>query len=133
MSKTFHKRVLVINFSPEDIPETFESDEAYKAWLQAVGYAACYGLRTSGDWQEDAISLVTGGFTDKGKEMCFSYHAVQPAYTEKWEDGSRKVLDSPEHRLSGVLDLLVGNARKIYNAFTMGGILREGGRWSFHS
>lgn len=127
----YHRRIFVLNFSADDIPR-FTTDKEAHDFHAAIGRMVMYGLHAQADNDEDTVSLVTGGLTDKGTEVCCAYHATLDEYPEKWPDGSTKVLGSTASQINDLLSELVRKGQQKWRAFVMAGINR-GDHWSFHS
>ena len=129
MLRTYHRRVFVLSYQQEDLP-MFQTDEELTNFHATLGRMVMYGLYNEAP--EDTIRLVTAHLTDKGNEVCAGYHQTIPAYPERWEDGSIKVMDSTVNQVDNLLTSLQEKAQKVGRIFVMAAV-RCGKAWGLHS
>lgn len=121
----YHQRVISLHYSEKDLPR-FETDAEVRAWHEAVGRMVCYGLQREA--QDDTVQLVSGGLSVKPLELCLTYY--EPKMPERWEDGTRKIVNTPEGYLD---DALIKLRQAASRSFTMAAVLHQDGKWGFHS
>jgi hypothetical protein len=129
--RDFHTRVLVINYSSDEIPK-FATDKEHQAWLVAVGRMVVYGMGDKNDGEVDSIDLVRGGFGKNPLEFCCTYSRSLPMYG-KDSEGWSVVAGSEWERLSNFESGFLDAARKLGHGFTIGAVLHSDGEWGFHS
>jgi hypothetical protein len=128
--RNYHTRVLVLNYSDEDLPQ-FETQEEIDAWYQAVGRMVLYGMRK--DAAEDTIQLVTAGLSKSPTELCAAYHPTLPARAEKYEDGFGRYIGSTSEVVDNFTEQLHERSQEQGRAFVMAAVLHSDGTWGFHS
>jgi len=126
----YHTRVLVLNYSDEDMPQ-FETQKEIDAWYQAVGRMVLYGMRK--DAAEGTIQLVTARLSKSPTELCASYYPTLPACAEKCSDGFGRYIGSMSEVVDNLTDQLHERSQEQGRAFVMGAVLHSDGTWGFHS
>ena len=124
----YHKRILVINYSDNDLPR-FQSDEEHSKWLQAVGRMVVYGMHANDDSRGGQLELVTGGFTKNPVEFDCCYWprlsndiSSEGAYS-----------DNPTVKADRLVAELRNDMGDNARPFVIGAVLHGDGHWGFHS
>ena len=128
MSKTFHTRLINLNYAQEDLPR-FETDEETQRWYAAVGRMVLYGMYDQQD--RDTVQLVSATIATNPVEMDAGYFPRVPSTTETWEDGSPRYFDSPSAKVENFL--VEFRNMSDGRAFVMGAVLHSDGKFGFHS
>ena len=122
----YHTRVFVFDFQDDKLPK-FTTDEELQAFYAMVGRMAMYGCHDPKSC--DTIQFASGYIDHTGQEMIMSYRTIE-AQPEKWEDGSRKYIESPMSKAEA-FKLYMCSLVKSW--ITIGAVKHDDGRWSFHS
>ena len=127
MSNQYHQRVIVLNYSEDDVP-TFNNQKDQDAWYQTLGRMVAYDLQH--DAVDDSTQIVSGRLSRNPTEVCLGY--FPPALTVRDEyrcvvhGGIKAMVD--HHILEAQRHM-----RDTGRPFTMGAVLYNDGKWGFHS
>ena len=127
MSNKYHQRVIILNYSEDDVP-AFTNQADQNAWYQALGRMVAYNLQP--DAVDDSTQIVTGHLRRNPLEICLSY--PPPAVAVRDDDGYRVhsgTKSMVDHHIWEAQHHMSDTGR----SFTMGAVLHSDNKWGFHS
>ena len=127
MSNKYHQRVIVLNYSEDDVP-TFNNQKDQDAWYQALGRMVAYGMQR--DAVDDSTQIVAGNLRRNPLEICLTYSP--PAIAMRDDDGYRVhsgTKSMVDHHIWEAQHHMSDTGR----SFTMGAVLHSDNKWGFHS
>ena len=128
MSKKFHQRVFILNYSEDcaDLPAG-EGSEASASFYKAVAMLLLWGMR--GAEQEDTVQLVTVSM--KPDEVVAAYHPALVAQDRR-EDGSLKYIGTMQEHVDTLMRV---SSEKAPGArpYVIGAVKHSDGTYGLHS
>ena len=127
MSNKYHQRVIILNYSEDDVP-AFTNHADQNARYQALGRMVAYNLQP--DAVDDSTQIVTGHLRRNPLEICLSY--PPPAVAVSDDDGYRVhsgTKSMVDHHIWEAQHHISDTGRP----FTMGAVLHNDNKWGFHS
>jgi hypothetical protein len=127
MNNNYHQRVIVLNYSENDVP-TFKTQAEVDAWHQALGRMVAYGLQR--DAVDDSTQMVGATLSRNPTEVDFAYWpvalTVRDSYGYAVHTGTKSNVDQSIYQAQ----LL---AKEVGRPFVMGAVLHSDGKWGYHS